>query len=341
MREARFWTAEGEAVRCGLCPHHCRILPGKRGICGVRENREGILQTLVWGRLVAAHVDPVEKKPLFHFLPGTDIFSIAAVGCNLSCRHCQNADISQFPREKGEVAGRPATPEEIVRTAVQTGCRSLAFTYTEPTVFIEYALDCAALAREEGLRNVFVTNGYISPEALDAAAPHLDAVNVDLKGWSEEFYHKICGARLRPVLDAIEGYRSRGVWVEVTTLLIPGLNDDEDSLRGIARYLAGLGREIPWHVSRFHPDYRMQDRGPTPLDSLERAWNIGQEEGLLYVYQGNVPAGRGEDTHCPHCRRVVIRRRGFSLAAVDQVSGRCAFCGGAIHGIFTEAPPSR
>ncbi len=333
MIEARFWQPEGEGrVRCGLCPHHCLIAEGKTGICGVRQNGGGKLFSLVWGSVVAAHVDPVEKKPLFHFHPGSDIFSLATAGCNLSCRHCQNADISQMPRDGRDIVGRESSPEEIASRAGASGCLAIAYTYTEPTIFFEFAYDISAEARKKGLKNVFVTNGFIEAEPLRAIAPLLDAANVDLKGFTEDFYHRICGARLKPVLEAITLYRELGIWLEITTLFIPGLNDAEEEMRGIARFIRGLGPEIPWHVSRFHPDYRMTDRPGTPESTLDRAWKIGREEGLLYVYQGNVP-GRGEDTFCPKCGRAVIKRWGFTLREYRLKSGVCDFCGFTLHGV--------
>jgi pyruvate formate lyase activating enzyme len=333
---ALHWEAlpgEGHRVRCGLCPHRCVVGPGHRGICGVRENRGGALVSLVWGRLAAAHVDPVEKKPLFHWHPGTAIFSIACVGCILSCRHCQNADISQLPRESGDIPGRPVTPEEVVGLAAQSGSRSIACTYTEPTVWIEYARDTAVLARRLGMGTVFVTNGFIEPGPLRDVAPFLDAANIDLKGFTEDFYQQVCGARLAPVLDAIRLYRELGIWIEITTLVIPGHNDSEGELRDMARFIRGLGPEIPWHVSRFHPSYRMKDRPATPPETIRRAAEIGREEGLFYVYEGNLAGGRGEDTLCPGCGETVIRRHGFTLGEVRMENGRCLGCGRIIDGV--------
>lgn len=324
------------AVRCALCGHRCVIGPGKRGRCHVRENRNGVLETLVYGRLVATHVDPVEKKPLFHLYPGSRSFSIATAGCNFTCRFCQNSAIAQMPADTGRVDGQPVSAEAVVAAAESSGCRSIAYTYTEPTIYFEFARDCAILARERGIANVFVTNGYMSPEALDAAAPWLDAANVDLKSFSDEFYRRYCGARLAPVLETLKGMTARGILVEVTTLIIPGLNDDPDELARLAGFVATeLGPDTPWHVSRFHPSYRMDDRGATPLATLEMARNTGEKAGLRYVYMGNVPGSGGENTRCPGCGAVVVERRGFQVVArrLRPGNGTCAACGTAIHGV--------
>ncbi|NOZ58360.1 MAG: AmmeMemoRadiSam system radical SAM enzyme [Euryarchaeota archaeon] len=338
MDEARFYEPLGGGrVRCNLCSHRCVIAEGKRGICGVRENRGGRLYTLVYGRAIAYHVDPIEKKPLFHFLPGTKSYSIATVGCNFRCLHCQNWEISQMPREGRGVSGIHLPPEEVVEQAQRHGCASISYTYTEPTIFAEYAVDCARLAGERGIKNVFVTNGYITEDALREVAPHLDAANIDLKGFTDEFYREVCGARLEPVLRSIRLYREMGVWVEVTTLIIPGHNDDEEQLRGIARFIRSVGREVPWHVTRFHPDYRLTEVPSTPLETLRRAMEIGREEGLLYVYMGNVP-GEGEDTLCPGCGEVLIQRRGFEILKYRIREGRCPECGTEIHGVWEDPP---
>jgi len=335
IREAMLVEAgiDGRAV-CRLCAHRCVVGPGKFGTCGVRENRGGRLMTHAYGPIIAAHVDPIEKKPLYHFLPGTSSFSIAAAGCNFRCGFCQNWEISQAPRD-GRPGGRgpDTSPDEVVRSALGHGCRSISYTYTEPTIFFEYALATAVPARAAGLANVFVTNGYMTAEALDAFHPYLDAANVDLKSFRDETYKKVCGARLQPVLDSIRHMRTLGIWVEVTTLVVPDMNDGEDELRAIARFLAGLDPAIPWHISRFHPDYEYVGSRPTPVGTLRRARAIGREEGLAYVYVGNV-AGEGEDTLCPGCRRALIRRRGFGIESDELVAGKCPSCGTAIAGKF-------
>jgi pyruvate formate lyase activating enzyme len=333
MHEARFWEgAEAARVRCGLCRFRCLIDDGQRGVCGVRENQQGVLYTLVYGRSIAAHVDPVEKKPLFHFHPGSKTYSIATAGCNFRCLHCQNYEIAHLPRRQLVMVGEELPPAEIVRRAKAAGCRSISYTYTEPTIFFEYAFDTAVLAKEAGLDNAFGTNGYITEEALTAIAPYLDAANVDLKGFSETFYQELAGATLQGVLDSLRVYRRLGIWTEITTLIIPGYNDNDQDLRGIARFIAEeLGVATPWHVTAFHPANQLRDRPRTPEESLHRAWSIGREAGLHYVYQGNI-AGAGENTHCPGCGRMVIERQGFRLLSVQLRDGKCRFCAAEVHG---------
>lgn len=336
MPEAMFWErADDRRVRCGLCRFNCLIAEGRRGICGVRENRAGALVSLVHGRSIAEHVDPIEKKPLFHYLPGSTSFSIATVGCNFRCLHCQNAEISQWPHSGREIPGRSLPPAEIVRRALLSGCRSIAYTYTEPTVFYEYAFDTATLAHGEGLGNVFVTNGYTSTAALEKIAPVLDAANVDLKGFSEKFYREVTGASLSGVLATLRDYRRLGIWLEVTTLVIPGLNDSDADLRGIARFIAEeLGPLVPWHVSAFHPTYRMLDRPPTPVATLRRARQFGLDAGLRHVYVGNVPDEDGENTFCPACGELLIERRGFRLGRMRIENGGCGCCHAPLAGVW-------
>jgi pyruvate formate lyase activating enzyme len=334
IREAALWAPKPDGrVVCGLCAHRCAMAPGRRGVCGVRENRAGTLVTHAYGAVVAANVDPIEKKPLYHFLPGTTSLSIATAGCNFRCGFCQNWSISQAAAGgEGAPGGRPLAPERVAALAVERGCRSVSYTYTEPTIFFEYARDAGLAARAAGLANVFVSNGYMTAEAVEAARPWLDAANVDLKAFRDETYRKICGARLQPVLDSIVSLRAAGVWLEVTTLVVPGLNDGEDELRGMARFLAGAGTDIPWHISRFHPDYEMTDREPTPIASLARAAAIGRAEGLSFVYVGNVP-GEGEATSCPVCGAVLLRRWGFDIRENRiGAGGFCPDCGAAVPG---------
>jgi pyruvate formate lyase activating enzyme len=335
MREAMFWERAGEGrVRCGLCRFTCQIAPGKRGRCGVRENREGTLFSLVYGRSIAENIDPIEKKPLFHFHPGSRSYSVATVGCNFRCRHCQNWQISQWPHEQTTIPGNELPPTAIVAAARRTGCESIAYTYTEPTIFFEYAYDTAVLAREAGIKNVFVTNGYTTTAALETIAPYLDAANVDLKGFTDQFYRTVTGASMAGVLECLQDYRRLGIWLEVTTLVIPGMNDDSDELRRLAEFIAGtLGRDVPWHVSAFHPDYQMLDRPVTSAQTLRRAAKIGLEAGLHYVYLGNLFGAGGEDTVCPHCGATVIRRQGFRLLGLAVECGCCRACGGAIAGV--------
>ncbi|MCP8304235.1 MAG: AmmeMemoRadiSam system radical SAM enzyme [archaeon] len=336
MKEAMFYEKlGGDLVQCHLCSHHCRINKGKRGICGVRENIDGTLYSLVYGKLIASSVDPIEKKPLFHFLPGSRAYSIATVGCNFRCLNCQNFDISQMPKPQKPVIGDDVTPNEIVDTAKHYNCESIAYTYTEPTIFFEYAYETAKLASKEGIRNIFVTNGYITEEALRVMAPYLDAANIDLKSFSDEFYRKICGARLKPVLDSIRLHKEMGIWIEITTLVIPSLNDSEENFKKIAEFIKGLDESIPWHVTQFYPAYRLLDLAPTPVETLDRAKKIGLEIGLKHIYQGNIP-GEGENTYCPNCRRLLIERYGYRVNRYDIKDSRCPYCGEKIYGVWRQ-----
>lgn len=333
MREALLYEKRSDGrIQCRLCNHRCVIEDGKTGVCQVRLHREGVLYSLVYGRLVAENVDPIEKKPLFHVQSGSRSYSIATCGCNFRCLHCQNHEISQMPRDQDRIVGWEVSPKEVVEKAKASGCSSISYTYTEPTIYFEYALDVARLAREAGLLNVFVTNGYMTEEALDAFHPYLDAANVDLKAATDEFYRKICGARIEPVKASIRKMRSLGVWVEVTTLIIPGLNDDPEGLRDIARFLLSVGPEVPWHVSAFHPMYRLTDRPRTPAQTLRAAREIGISEGLKYVYCGNIP-GEGEDTYCAGCGQKLVQRVGFRVIENRIRNGSCPECGASVHGI--------
>lgn len=336
MQEAMLYEkVSDDAVRCALCAHRCSIQSGKKGICGVRENRAGTLYTLVYGKSISAAVDPIEKKPLYHFYPGATSFSIATVGCNFSCRFCQNADISQVPRE-GQLdnwgLGRDLPPEQVVRLAQRERCPTIAYTYTEPTIFFEYANDCAVLATQAGIKNIFVSNGYMTAETLDTIGGNLHAANIDLKG-SDAFYRSLCGARQQPVLDSIAKMHQMGVWVEVTTLVIPGHNDDEETLRDIASFLASIDPDMPWHVSRFIPRYKLLDAPPTPQATLHRAVEIGYAAGLRYVYAGNVPGSTYEHTRCPECGQICIHRQGYSIRNLLK-GKKCPTCGYELAVIF-------
>jgi len=270
----------------------------------------------------------------YHFLPGSTSFSVAATGCNFQCGFCQNWQISQAPRaKKSDLPGRDLAPADIVRQAEAYKCRSISYTYTEPTIFFEYAYDTAILARQAGIFNVFVTNGFMTPEALEAVAPYLDACNVDLKSFQEEFYQKVCHGRLQPVLDSIRHMKSLGIWVEVTTLVVPGSNDDVNELRDIARFIAKTDVDIPWHVSRFHPEYQFTETATTPLDVLEKAYALGKSEGLRYVYLGNV-AGKSIDSQCPHCLQTVVRRSSYHTTTKLTREGECPQCGAQIAGVW-------
>ncbi len=334
-REALLYTVTQDgAVRCRLCAHACQIPVGERGRCGVRENQDGRLVSLVYGLLVSRGVDPIEKKPLYHFLPGSRAYSLATVGCNFACRNCQNHAISQYPGEHGgRVIGEVVAAADVVDAAVEASCRSIAYTYTEPTIALEYYLEVMQAAREAGLANVWVSNGYFSREAADLLLPLLDAANIDLKAIDDDAYGRIAGARVRPVLDTIERLAAAGVWVEVTTLVIPGHNDAVDALRRTAEAVARISPEIPWHVSRFFPAYRMADVPPTPVATLERARELGRAAGLHHVYVGNVP-GEGEDTRCARCGAQVVDRVGYHVRANRLVGGCCPACGDAVPGVW-------
>jgi len=335
MKAFLFESIGDNQVQCNLCRHRCKIKSGKSGICAVRQNRSGELTSLVFGRVIARNVDPVEKKPLFHFYPGSLSYSIATVGCNFSCKFCQNADIAQLPKDYGgRIMGKQVAPAEIVAAAIQSRCQSIAYTYTEPTVYFEFAYEVAKLAHQKGISNLFVTNGYMTEEALDIIDPYLDAANVDLKAFNDEFYRSYCGARLAGVKQSLVSMKKRGIFVEVTTLLIPGLNDDPDELKQLADFVASdLGIDTPWHISRFHPTYKLTDRPPTPVQTLKTAHEIGLEAGLRYVYTGNVPGEASEKTFCYDCGKVLIDRWGFNVSNYAIVHGKCKFCGAVIDGV--------
>lgn len=324
---------EKNAVHCYLCAHHCKIADKKFGFCGVRQNIDGLLYTYAYAQVIAAHVDPVEKKPLYHFFPGSTSFSIATIGCNFRCGFCQNWQISQQSfRGKGS-SGERLLPEEIVQIALKNKCKSISYTYTEPTIFCEYALETAKIAKEKGLYNNFVTNGYMTKECIHMIKQYLDAANVDLKFFKESSYKKICAGSLQPVLDSIKLMHELGIWVEVTTLVVPGENDSEEELSGIAEFIAGVEKNIPWHVSRFHPDYKFTEHQATPESTLKKALDIGKSKGLKYIYLGNV-IGSGNDTHCHNCGQLLVKRDIFSVLEYNIKKGRCSFCNAVIPGIF-------
>ncbi len=336
MIEARVWKPlENGRTLCRLCSHACVVEPGGRGRCGVRQNRDGRLFTLTYDRVAALNVDPVEKKPLYHFHPGTSTFSFGTQGCNLACTFCQNAGLSQPPRETGRVSGQPASPEMLVRAAQAAGTHSISYTYSEPTIFFELMQDTARLARTNGLKNIIVSNGFMSPACLDELSGLIDAANIDLKAFSEDFYREQCDARLAPVLDNLKRINGMGWWLEVTTLVIPGLNDSDAELAAIASFIASdLGPDTPWHVSRFHPQYRLTDRPPTPISTLDRAYRAGQAAGLRHVYVGNVPGHDSDATRCPECKAAVITRLGFGVTGKYlRPGGLCAACGHPIAGV--------
>lgn len=325
-----------KTVKCGICRHFCVIKDGKKGICQVRENKDGRLVSLVYSKVIAASVDPIEKKPIFHLKPGSLSYSIATPGCNFRCAFCQNADIAQMPADfNGMIQGKDLSPEWIVDQAVKKGCRSISYTYTEPTVFFELAFDTARLAKSHGLFNVFVTNGYMSDDLLEMVSPYLDAANVDLKSFSDRFYQTFCKARLEPVKENIRKMLDLGILVELTTLLIPGLNDGKDEIKAMAEYIANdLGRDTPWHISRFHPCYHMTDRPPTPVVALEMAYEAGKKAGLRYVYTGNVPGLLSENTFCHSCNALLVKRYGYTIENHVQENGKCPQCQAIVHGIY-------
>ncbi len=334
MKEALLYTVRKDAVACGLCWHRCLIKSGRRGLCGVRENRSGILYSLVYGRISAEHIDPVEKKPLFHFQPGTLTYSIATVGCNFKCLHCQNHTLSQAGSAVQYLPSQQRLPEEIAAAAVQGGCQSISYTYSEPTIFFEFAYDCCRASRERGLKNIFVSNGYMSREAAEMIVPFLDAINIDVKAFSEPFYRDICGGSMQPVLDNVRFFKEHNIWVEVTTLIIPDLNDSDEELRSIAKFIAEIDPDICWHVSAFSPNYLMNDRPRTPAERLQSARRIGLEAGLNHVFTGNIRGRGGEDTICPACSRTVIERNGFLVTANHIQAGVCSFCYEPLAGVW-------
>ncbi|MCX5687255.1 MAG: AmmeMemoRadiSam system radical SAM enzyme [Candidatus Omnitrophica bacterium] len=333
MKEAMLYEKLRDGkTHCYLCSHCCKIISGRFGLCGVRQNLDGKLYTLVYGDIIAKQVDPIEKKPLYHFLPGSTSYSIATIGCNFKCSFCQNWGISQLSKKDNKISGREVKPADIVKDAKLANCKSISYTYTEPTIFFEYAYDIATLAKKEGLYNNFVTNGYMSTEAIETIKPYLDSANIDLKGFSEEFYQKFCQAHLNPVLESIRTMKRLGIWVEITTLIIPGENDSEKDLTGIAEFIASAGKEIPWHISRFHPDYKYLDASPTPVETLKKAKAIGEKAGLNYIYLGNVL--EGNDTYCHSCRNLLIKRIGFDVVQNKIVDSKCPECRAKIAGVF-------
>lgn len=320
-------------VRCRLCGHQCRIAPGRRGICGVRKNVAGELYSLNADRVAAVNVDPIEKKPLYHFLPDSRSLSIAAMGCNFSCRFCQNHSLSQVTAEDG-IAGENLSPERLVALAGKGGCRSISYTYTEPTVFFELALETAQRARQAGLRNVLVSNGFLSPEALELLVPHLDGANIDLKSFRDGFYRRYCSARLDPVLKTIRALKAAGVWVEVTTLLIPGLNDGQKEIADLISFLLDVDAAMPWHVSRFFPQHLLRDAAVTPETAIHECLRLSSERGLKFAYGGNLADSPWSDTRCPRCGATLVRRRGYQVNIAGLRAGTCAACGAAVAGVW-------
>jgi len=334
MKEAYLYKKiNDEKVRCNLCNHMCVIDNQDKGKCCVRKNIDGTLYSLVYQKLIAENSDPIEKKPLFHFMPGTYSLSVATVGCNFKCFFCQNFNISQAPSDFDRIEGRDVSPEVLVQHALANGDKSISYTYTEPTVFFEYAYDTAKIASEKGLKNIFVTNGFMTEECLMMIEPYLDAANVDLKSFSEDTYKNKIGGRLKPVLDNIALMKEMGIWIEVTTLIIPGVNDSNSELQKIAEFLAGIDKEIPWHVSAYYPQYK-SDIPPTSQEKIKNAIDIGKKTGLKYVYGGNIYGNSYENTLCPECNYMLIKRSGFFVLSNKLKEGSCPNCGIKVKGIF-------
>jgi len=334
LKEAQFYKKlDNKIVQCQLCPRRCVIPVGRRGFCNVRENRDGTLYTLVFARPVAIHIDPIEKKPLFHFLPSTTAFSIATAGCNLRCKFCQNWEISQAKPEDIEYVH--LEPEDLIKEVKKSGSPTIAYTYTEPTIFYEYMFETAKLARAAGIKNIMHSAGYINEEPLRQLAKYLDAANIDLKGFSDEYYAKMSEGTLEPVLNTLKVLRQEGVHVEITNLILPGFNDDEETIRKMCLWIReNLGADTPLHFSRFFPMYKLTSLNPTPVQSLEKARKIAQEAGLKYVYIGNVAGNPAENTYCPKCGKIVIERRGYFIVQNNLVDGKCKFCGEEIKGVW-------
>lgn len=330
MKEAYLYKKLKDGkVQCKNCAHYCVISSGEKGICKVRQNIDGKLFALNYGKVIALNIDPIEKKPFFHFLPGSFSLSLATVGCNFQCANCQNWTISQAPRIFGKIEGEEIKPEEIVKIALENNLPSISYTYTEPTIFLEFALDTMKLAKKEGLKNNWVTNGFLSKEALNLIFPYLDAANVDLKSFEDEFYIKYCKARLQPVLDTLKRMKKKKIWVEVTTLIIPTLNDSEKNLENIAKFIKKeLGEKTPWHVTQFSGDisWKLQHLPDTPVETVKKAWEIGKKVGLKYVYTGNIPGLESENTFCEKCGAIVIKRIGYFIERFDK-NGKCPKCG--------------
>ncbi|KPA09351.1 radical SAM protein [Candidatus Magnetomorum sp. HK-1] len=336
MKEALLYQKiDKDKVICNLCNHQCTLKNNQWGICRVRQNKEGILYTWTYDRIIAEHVDPIEKKPLFHFFPGSKSYSIATAGCNFQCRFCQNYNIAQMPRDHGQISGIPMTPDQIVQTALRDGCKTIAYTYTEPTIYFELALETAQIAHKYDIKNVFVSNGYMSADAIKMISPWLDAANIDLKSFDDTFYRKYCGGKLQPVLDNLIRLKKNKVFLEITTLIVTGLNDDPEVLKKTADFIVQeLGSDTPWHISRFHPTYRLKDRNATSIETLQNARKIGMDAGLRYVFTGNVPGDKGESTFCHKCGKLLIDRYGFTIQSNMIQNNACPDCQTPVNIVF-------
>ncbi len=328
MQSARLWEKiREEKVQCRLCNHFCKLESGEKGLCGVRLNQNGELQTLVYDQVAAVNLDPIEKKPLYHFYPGSKSFSIGTMGCNLACDFCQNSSLSQGPKLTGQIRGDQVSPQKLIQAARDYGADNISYTYSEPTVFFELMQDAATLAKKQGLQNVLVSNGFMSKQCLQELQWLVDAINVDLKAFHSDFYTRFCKAELKPVLQNLVTVKEMGWWLEVTTLIIPSLNDSRQELNDLSQFIVqDLGREVPWHISRFHPAHKMQDREATSVQTLEQAYELGKKNGLQYIYLGNVPMHNTQSTYCPGCGATVIERKGFSLGSSNLQQGKCLSC---------------
>jgi len=324
-----FYRVEGQKIVCQLCRHYCKLKEGQVGICGVNMNEGGKLKNLVYGKVAALNIDPIEKKPIYHFLPATTSLSLGTVGCNFKCPFCQNWQISQ---NKDTNSGHTVTPQQLVDMALKYKCKSISYTYNEPTIFYPFAKDVALLAKQNGLKNVFVSNGFETPEIIEDMVGVIDAFNIDIKGFKSDYYKKYLKGDLAGVLDTVKLLNKKGFWVECTTLIVPGDNDSEDEIRDIAKFIASVSKDIPWHLSAFHPDYKVQDKGATPISTMQRAYEIGKEEGLNYVYLGNVLVEA--NTYCPNCNKLLIRRLGFDVLENNLKDGHCPACNTKIAGVW-------
>jgi len=335
VKEARHYTKlDNGMVQCKLCPRNCPVPNGARGLCGVRENRKGTYYTLVYSRVCALHIDPIEKKPLFHYKPSKNAFSIATPGCNISCKFCQNWQISQAKPE--DISCDYISPQEIVSRAKSANAACIAYTYSEPTIFYEFMYDTAKLANESGIKSVIITNGFISAQAQDELLDQLDAVKIDLKGCSEKYYGEVCGASLKPVLESVKRVKNKGKWLELVVLILPTLNDSEQEITQMADWISGeIGDDVPVHFSRFHPEYKLRNLPMTPLSTLEKCVEICKNKGLKYVYLGNMPGHPAENTYCPSCSKMIIKRYGYYILDNKITNGTCSFCGTKIAGVFT------
>ncbi|MCM8781680.1 MAG: AmmeMemoRadiSam system radical SAM enzyme [Candidatus Omnitrophica bacterium] len=334
-KEGKYYkNIDEETVQCELCPRKCTLTSGQRSFCRAREPKDGKLYSLVYGLPCAVHIDPIEKKPLFHFIPGSKIFSIATAGCNFRCKYCQNWSISQFPPE--DTDNENLLPEDVVKTTIKMNCPSIAYTYTEPAIFYEYMLDVAKLARAKGIKNMYHSNGSLNPEPAEELAQYLDGANIDLKAFNQDFYSEVCAGFLDTVLNTLKILKRKGVWVEITNLVVPSLNDNLNQIRDMCIWIKqNLGKETPLHFSRFWPQYKLTSLPPTPVSTLESAREIAQEVGLNFVYIGNVPGHKAENTYCPECQKVVIRRTGYSILENYIEEGRCRFCKYPFPGVWS------